>query len=411
MAGAVLLVIGGLVASLAAATSALTVPTTNLASAIPIPAGVLTPSFQSISCTGVGECTAVGSYVMNRQLVGMAASETHGVWAPALTLGTPDADSSTLSSVSCVTAGNCTAVGDDTTVQNYREPIAVTEIAGHWGVAIPLQLPTNSSQPPFDLLRSVSCTTPKDCTAVGEYLDTSARELPVVVREQAGSWGAPMSLEAPFGALQGGAGSAASFTSVSCVTPSDCTAVGDYTAASGAREAMAASSTKAGWEAAVAISEPRSLASAASGELTAVSCASIGNCTAVGDALNSLGGYSPAEVTERLGRWRPVVEVQVPPTDAGNVPAGELVSVSCTHQGICTTVGSYLDGSDNSEPLIAVATGGAWGPGFGASVPSGGTRAGSALTGVSCVIARCMAIGNYAASASLGRQMALAIRL
>ena len=73
-------------------------------------------SIYSVSCAATGNCGAVGSYTDrsgNQQ--GLLLSETRGTWAPAmkatLPAGTGSNPEVTINSVSCVSAGNCSAVG------------------------------------------------------------------------------------------------------------------------------------------------------------------------------------------------------------------------------------------------------------------------------------------------------------
>ena len=73
--------------------------------------------FTSISCTGVGDCTAVGSFFASDDTnQPMSQTSTNGVWAPVVPviLGSDLAGqglNGSFSAVSCSSPGNCTAVG------------------------------------------------------------------------------------------------------------------------------------------------------------------------------------------------------------------------------------------------------------------------------------------------------------
>ncbi len=103
------------------------------------------------------------------------------------------------------------------------------------------------------------------------------------------------------------------------------------------------------------------------GDLQGVSCASVGNCTAVGYAFN----LGPLVLTETDGHWGPTTVLRSGVSD-------ELVDVSCVSVGNCTAVG--LTGYGSSRVAAVTETNGVWGPVVTLPV----TTTYSALTGVSC---------------------------
>ncbi|HEX6933174.1 MAG TPA: hypothetical protein VF162_13595 [Streptosporangiaceae bacterium] len=78
-------------------------------------------------------------------------------------------------------------------------------------------------------------------------------------------------------------------------------------------------------------------------EATSVSCASPGNCAAVGDYSNVSGGRTQGFVAvERNGRWGKAIEV--PGLGLLNKGGGVYISeVSCAPAGTCSAGGSYTD--------------------------------------------------------------------
>ena len=76
------------------------------------------------------------------------------------------------------------------------------------------------------------------------------------------------------------------------------------------------------------------------GGLDSVSCASAGNCTAVGSYFYSAGHYTGQMLTETSGIWTAGVEASLP-ANAGTDSDGGLGSVSCASAGNCTAVGGY----------------------------------------------------------------------
>lgn len=100
----------------------------------------------SVSCGAAGDCAAGGSYRDNHlRTRAFVISLTNGTWDPAVEvpgLATLNAGgNASADSVSCVSAGNCTAVGDYTDGFGHPQPVAVREKNGIWGQAIQLPGP------------------------------------------------------------------------------------------------------------------------------------------------------------------------------------------------------------------------------------------------------------------------------
>jgi len=97
----------------------------------------------SVSCAGAGSCVAVGQYGVKSGLVDwpMAVTESGGRWLPARKIPLPaDANQNKkvgagrLSSVSCVPAGTCLAVGGYAAgAAGTDRGLAVTEASGRFG--------------------------------------------------------------------------------------------------------------------------------------------------------------------------------------------------------------------------------------------------------------------------------------
>jgi hypothetical protein len=142
------------------------------------------------SCPSAGECVVTGDYVSGAETHPWAATETGGSWHPATEVGLPaDATPATtapsgyfaadsLTSVSCLSAGNCVAAGYYTyasgTCGNCQKPIAVNEANGVWGAPVVLSLPPDVITPNSNgNLAAISCTAPGFCTVGGGYGDAN----------------------------------------------------------------------------------------------------------------------------------------------------------------------------------------------------------------------------------------------
>jgi len=125
-----------------------------------------------------GNCTAAGYF---KDLAGnyqaFTQTSTSGTWAVAVpaTFATdvqntsPDA---TFNSVSCVSAGNCTAAGYFKDSVGNRQAFTQTSTDGTWAVAVPATFATDVQNIyPDAYFYSVSCVSAGNCTAAGSFYD------------------------------------------------------------------------------------------------------------------------------------------------------------------------------------------------------------------------------------------------
>lgn len=124
----------------------------------------------SVACTGPGSCVVVGGYADAKgAAVPMVAIETSRHWGPARPLIAP-ADAAqgsyqlaALQSVACTSVGDCAAVGSYANTKHVDRPMVVTETDGKWGRARTVRLPASASTPRGELptgLSSLTCTSP-----------------------------------------------------------------------------------------------------------------------------------------------------------------------------------------------------------------------------------------------------------
>ncbi|HJS94380.1 MAG TPA: hypothetical protein VJ741_08960 [Solirubrobacteraceae bacterium] len=253
----------------------------------------------------------------------VARSAAATAWSIQRAPAPPDSDS-WLSGVSCTSARDCTAVGWSAE-QLAAEPVPLVE---HWnGTTWSMQrtpIPTTDWGGAF---LAVSCTSGRACVAVGaSYAGNSSG--PLAERWDGSSWSI-QHVPRVFGPDQ--------FNGVSCVASTDCVAVGYGQAVArwdGHR-----------WRAQnVHVTGPRDLVSIG---LTSVSCPSHIACAAVGkfDIVCDYYDYYSVPI---LGFWtfgrswlRPN-----PDLDCSNSRGGGgsrvLNAVSCTSTAACTAVGTAI---------------------------------------------------------------------
>jgi len=245
-----------------------------------------------VSCSKPRSCVAVGGYTTTSgEAEAMAETESGGSWRRAVEIRPPANASSSpaalLSAVSCPRAGDCVAVGGYTTKSGNEVAMTAVETGGSWDRAAPVEMPTNAPAEPEAELYSVSCSSDRDCVAVGSYLDTAGRGLPLLVTRSGGHWLRAKGLTGlPTGAAR--SNQLATLNGVACAG-SSCTAVGSYVVPAGVSRAMAVSESHSRWSRAVEVSAPAHAASgtAQNATLFAVACNGATDCTGVGTYVNS----------------------------------------------------------------------------------------------------------------------------
>jgi hypothetical protein len=359
----------------------------------------------SVSCGSAGDCSAVGSYTDNSGIrEGLLLSERGGTWMRGVEATLPSNAGSNpyvdIKSVSCASAGNCSAVGSYTDSSGRTEGLLLTETGGTWASGVEAAVPAGAGQVPDVLLDSVSCASAGDCSAVGIYTDSSGRTQGLLVSETGGTWGAGLKATLPANAAPSPAALRGLFAdvflpSVSCASAGDCSAVGYYFDSSGNRQGLLLSERGGTWATGVEASAPANAASNPFVFIASVSCASAGNCNAAG-AYSDGSGQQGLLLTETGGTWATGVEAALPAGARGE-PDVSLGSVSCASAGDCRAVGFYTDSSDDLQGLLLTRTGGTWATGVEAPLsPNARSNPDVDLNAVSCASAgSCSAVGIY----------------
>jgi hypothetical protein len=356
----------------------------------------------SVSCASAGDCSAVGGYTdSSGDFEGLLLTETGGVWATGVEASLPANAGSqpnvSLSSVSCASAGDCTAAGRYTDGSG-SEGLLLTETAGVWATGVEAALPANAGSQPAVVLNSVSCVSAGDCGAAGVYTDSSGDSEGLLLTERAGVWATGVEASLPANAA---ANPSAFVGSVSCASAGDCSAVGVYTDSSGHAQGLLLTETSGTWATGVQAPLPANAGSQPFVDLNSVSCASAGNCAAVGDYADSSDHDRGLLLTETAGVWATGVQAPLPANAAAD-PGVDLSSVSCASAGDCSAAGDYGDSSGHVQGLLLTDTAGVWAAGVEASLPANAAADPDAAVGsVSCASAgECAAVGAYDDSSS-----------
>ena len=292
---------------------------------------------------GTAGWTAVGGGGSAR-----AATEPGGTWgqpqdipgiAPPISEPPPANQPNAVKAITCTSLGNCTAVGYYGSTSSKSQPFVATETDGTWGNAQPVSGAPVSSEV-VTALDDVSCGAPGYCAAFGVYYNSSFDELAFLATEVNGAWTA----QTLPGTIGPNTVQDSRITSVSCTDARDCTAVGWYTATPSGGGAFTLDESNGTW------GTPQPVSGLPTGGLSAVSCSSPGNCTAGGD-YNAGGVAGPFLVSESGGTWgsaQAVPDFAALNTTSSGQLFGAVTSLSCPDVTDCAVGGYY--GIDTGAP-------------------------------------------------------------
>ncbi|HUB75604.1 MAG TPA: Ig domain-containing protein, partial [Solirubrobacteraceae bacterium] len=399
-----------------------------------------------VSCTGPGDCVAVGDYADGwdavadaAELVPMAVTETDGSWGTPVEIEPPANEysatypSAELAGVDCPSAGECVAVGwywtDDP--QPREEAMVATEIGGFWTqaqeiTALPANADTTDQSESTDQhawLEGVSCPSSiDDCEAVGGYSDDTGGSSPtpdeeaMTLAEVGGVWQTAVELTLPSGQTGVAGAQDAGLQDISCTGSGDCEAGGYYADANSAYtdgvdddyQAMVASQTGGGaWQPATELALPAGATSATDAQdayVFSIACPASGDCTAVGGYVDTAGSGQAMATGESGGSWSAAQRIALPsnarsPTsDADDVG---LWGVWCASPGNCDAAGGYEDTTASAQAMDVTELGGSWGTAVATALPAGadatpGDGYGAYWDRLACSsLTDCVEVGSY----------------
>jgi len=376
---------------------------------VPPPGAAADPSLtiNSLSCGTAGNCSAVGSFEdthSNGQ--SFVANEVNGKWKRAQAVTLPSnagtsVQNSEIHSVVCWSPGNCSAIGsylDNTAPNGYAQGLEVNEVRGVWQRARETVLPADTNIDPYVNINQVACTHAGNCVAVGSYISADNATEGLIVEEVRGSWTSATSAVLPGNAS---AYPSALLSEVTCVSTNNCTVIGTYTNVSGDVEGMTVTESHGHWARALAMVMPEG---AATNPHTffygfgGLACSSVGNCSAGGQYLVGTSTYEGFFVNEVKGAWHTATEMALPASAQMAGKNGGVVAVSCRSAGNCSAGAAYVDGSSAYQALVVNEVGGRWETGLKITLPTGNNTVGvdGGIYGLIChAKGPCTATGSY----------------
>jgi hypothetical protein len=268
--------------------------------AVPGTGALIQAAVASLSCRSAGSCAAGGAYFdgSGHQQV-WVASEQNGRWGRAIEVPGSAAlnagGSAGVESVSCGSAGNCAAGGFYGDGSVHNQAWVAREQNGRWGRAIEVPGSGTLNMGGNANVRSVSCGSAGNCTAAGHYFDVFHHFQVFVASEQNGRW--HRAIEVPGSAVLNAGGNAEAL-SVSCASAGNCAAGGDYEDGTGHGQAFLALEQNGRWHWAIEVPGSGALNAGGDAYIGSVSCTSAGKCVALGAYKNASGAYQAFVVSQ-----------------------------------------------------------------------------------------------------------------
>lgn len=231
---------------------------------------------QSVACPTAGNCTVGGWYLDGAdRFQAFVASEVNGTWHNYITVPGTSANfhGAMVASLSCPKPGNCTVAGN----HGYAAGFLASEVNGHWHTARSVPGLANLHET-GEQVTALSCTRPGDCSAGGWYHDSREQTHAFVVNEVNGYWHNAIEVPGMRGLDHSGSGLV---TALSCTRPGDCSAGGSYYGATSS-QGFVVNEVNGTWHNAIEVPGMSALNRSGSSQVTALSCARPGDCSAGG---------------------------------------------------------------------------------------------------------------------------------
>ena len=271
------------------------------------------------------------------------------------------------------------------------KPTAHVTPTGTWGTAKELPGLAALNKGGQGVADSVSCPSAGNCGAAGIYADGSDHVQVFVANQTKGTWG--KAIEVP-GIEALNVGGNTEFITLSCASPGNCSAGGEYSVHDGGSfQAFVVTETNGTWGKAIQVPGIAALSVADDAEVTALSCASPGNCSAAGH-YGSGHGRAVFVANQTNGTWGKAI--QIPGTQLTSAGFAEVASVSCRAPGECTAGGFFTARDHTGQPFVVSERNGTWGKAI--EVPGIRTLNIGGSAGISAL--SCGAVGNCSAGGS-----------
>jgi hypothetical protein len=348
--------------------------------------------------------TALGA-VLCYNLVSVEVATADPFWTSAVELpgfATLNQTTAVPGPIVCTSAGNCVSGGGYTSSTGDQQAFLSQETNGAWSKAVEVVAALNVGG--YAIVTGISCPAAGSCTAVGNYTDASGIGHSFAMSQSNGTWGFPTEIP-DITTLS--SDDASAIAAVSCTTAGACVGVGNYLVSSTSiAQPITFSETNGVWVVPVEAAGAASANPSGIALVTSLDCPSGTTCV-VGGAIATLTSPEslvPFLIEERNGVWGSVEAV--PGAAAlSRISDAALISVSCGAVGDCAAGGFYYNVTGGSQAFIVTEVGGVWGNAtqlFATQLLGSGLS--NTLNGIDCPSAgNCAAVGGFADSANVSQ--------
>jgi hypothetical protein len=332
-----------------------------------------TNQFFATTCASASDCWAVGYSDVGNGYSTLIERWNGSVWK--IVSSPNNSGNNIFYGVTCTSTLDCWAVG---TYWDYQGLFQRTLIE-HWNgdmwniVSSPNR---GLSSPPIDVLVGVACISASECWAAGTNDDRNGFGQTLIERWDGASW---TIVDSP---NPGGSNSLFAVTCASPSQPEECWAVGQTVTGLGAGQTLVEKWDGGIWS---IVSSPNS---GGWNDLRGVTCASQGDCWAIGD-------YSGVTNEQTLiEHWNGISWDIVSSPNTSTMQDNYLIAVACVSARDCWAVGYHENGKGVFQTLIEHWDGNFWTI---VSSPNPSGAPDSEFRGVTCAsTAECWAAGYYA---------------
>jgi hypothetical protein len=305
---------------------------------------------RSVACPSAGNCSAIGTYSAQASPLpateGLVVDEVTGVWQRAIEVRLPGGTNVNpfvlLNQVACGSSGNCSAVGSYIDAGGATHALFVNENSTRWSPGVAVALPGNANAYPNATLSSVACVSVGNCSAIGNYDNAQGDIEGLTVVEAARTWRRASAMVMPANAASNPRVFFYGFSGISCPSLNNCSAGGQFSDSTGHYQGFLVNQVNGAWQVAQELKLPSGGVQAGkNGGVVAVTCTSSGNCSAGAAYLDAAGNYQALVVNRVNGTWLTGIKVTLPAGAPSVGVDGGVYGLICKAANQCTATGSY----------------------------------------------------------------------
>jgi len=304
---------------------------------------------QGVTCTSASDCWAVGYYDASgpNQDFDYQTLIEHWDGNSWTIVDSPNVNTirnNFLEAVTCTSASDCWAVGQYHSGNNITGDKIYQTLIEHWnGAAWSIVSSPNIDPTLFHYLNSVTCVSGSDCWAVGEYFTSST---------DAGAFGKYQTLiehwdGSSWTIVTSENTSTSEYNylySVTCTSSANCWSAGTHRADGGSYQTLIERWNGTAWQIVSSPNGPSNQSPPQGNQLFSVTCASSSDCWAVGgdpqeDGLNTL-----------VEHWDGVSWSFVPSPSVSS-SGNSLASITCASESDCWAIGNYVPSNGVARTL------------------------------------------------------------